>query len=99
MLSGRPGSCHAGGMPGEKRFVYVIRSESDAARHYTGLTGELAGRLRWHNGSASGYGVRYLPWTLIVAITFRTETTARRFETYLKSGSGRAFSKSHFQLF
>ena len=27
---------------------------------------------------------------------FRTEATARRFEKYLKSGSGRAFAKRHF---
>jgi hypothetical protein len=27
---------------------------------------------------------------------FATETAARRFEKYLKSGSGRAFAKRHF---
>jgi hypothetical protein len=29
-------------------------------------------------------------------MTFATENAARRFEKYLKSGSGRAFSKRHF---
>jgi hypothetical protein len=31
-----------------------------------------------------------------VSMEFPTEKAARRFETYLKSGSGRAFTKRHF---
>jgi hypothetical protein len=37
-----------------------------------------------------------VPGSLLVAFEFRTEATARRFEKYLKSGSGRAFAKRHF---
>ena len=83
-------------MADTKRIVYIIRSDRDPARHYTGLTGDLPARLAWHNGSDWGYGVRYRPWSLLVAIKFRTEATARRFEKYLKSGSGRAFASRHF---
>ena len=83
-------------MSQEKRSVYVIRSEVDPARHYTGVTSDIAARLKWHNESPWGYCVRYRPWSLVIAIEFRTETMARRFERYLKSGSGRAFAKRHF---
>jgi hypothetical protein len=36
------------------------------------------------------------PWSIVVSLEFRAESTARRFERYLKSGSGRAFAKRHF---
>jgi hypothetical protein len=32
----------------------------------------------------------------VVSIEFPSEKAARRFERYLKSGSGRAFAKRHF---
>ena len=34
--------------------------------------------------------------TLVVTLEFRDEAPAKRFERYLKSGSGRAFAKRHF---
>jgi predicted GIY-YIG superfamily endonuclease len=82
--------------PGEKRIVYIIRSDADSARHYTGITSDLPARLVWHNCGPSGYTVAHRPWSLVVAIEFPTEQAARRFEKYLKSGSGRAFAKRHF---
>ena len=35
--------------PPEKCTVYIIRSERSPARHYIGLTSDLARRLEWHN--------------------------------------------------
>jgi predicted GIY-YIG superfamily endonuclease len=81
----------------EKRFVYIIRSEADQARHYVGLTSDVRARLRWHNDGPSGYTVQHRPWSLVLAIEFPTEMAAARFEKYLKSGSGRAFAKRHFE--
>lgn len=80
----------------EKRIVYIIRSESAPARHYVGITSDLAARLDWHNRGPGGYTTAYRPWSVVVSLEFRTERLARRFETYLKSGSGRAFAKRHF---
>jgi hypothetical protein len=37
------------------------------------------------------------PWGLVAAIILADEPTAIRFERYLKSGSGRAFAKRHFE--
>ena len=83
-------------MPNEKRFVYVLRSERDSARHYVGLTSDVAMRLTWHNAGQNAHTASNKSWLVVVAIEFTTETTARRFERYLKSGSGRAFAKRHF---
>ena len=80
----------------ERRFVYVLRSESDPARHYIGIASDPVARLAWHNAGPCGYTVAHRPWKLAVSIQFPTEEQALRFERYLKSGSGRAFAKRHF---
>ena len=79
-----------------KRFVYVLRSLSKPARHYTGLTSNVQQRLISHNKGASIHTVADRPWQINVVLEFRTEELAVKFEEYLKSGSGRAFAKKHF---
>jgi predicted GIY-YIG superfamily endonuclease len=81
-----------------KRFVYVLRSESDPDRRYVGLTSDIRQRLEWHNHGPDGQTTRYRPWSIHVLIEFTDEETAVRFEKYLKSGSGRAFAKRHFSM-
>jgi putative endonuclease len=49
------------------------------------------------NDGRCPHTARYGPWELHVVIEFRDEPTAVRFERYLKSGSGRAFAKRHFE--
>ena len=96
-FSGGPGHATDVSMDGPaKRIVYILRSESDPSRHYTGITNNVADRLEWHNSGPCGYMTHNLPWSLVVTIEFPTENAARRFEKYLKSGSGRAFAKRHF---
>jgi putative endonuclease len=80
----------------EKRFVYIIRSDSDLSRHYVGITNDVRARLQWHNNGPSGHTVSHRPWSVVVAIEFPSEVKAAAFEKYLKSGSGRAFAKRHF---
>lgn len=79
-----------------KRFVYILRSDRDPSRHYVGVTADVDERLRWHNEGPSGQTISNRPWKIIVSSEFPDERTARRFERYLKSGSGRAFAKRHF---
>ena len=79
--------------PHSLRFVYVLRSVSNPERHYVGITASMRGRLEWHNAGPCGY--KHRPWRLLVQLEFANEQTARRFERYLKSGSGRAFAKRH----
>ena len=79
-----------------RRFVYILRSDTQPGRHYVGLTSDVAGRLQWHNTSSSGVTVQHRPWSVVVSIEFTDAKVAARFERYLKSGSGRAFAKRHF---
>ena len=48
------------------------------------------------NFGPSGHTFEHRPWSVIVILEFLDEQTARRFERYLKSRSGRAFAKRHF---
>src|SRR5919106_6233663 len=80
----------------EKRIVYILRSDADPSRHYIGITNDLRGRLDWHNHGPGGHTTNHRPWSVVVSMEFPSEHEARRFEKYLKSGSGRAFTKRHF---
>jgi putative endonuclease len=80
----------------DRRFVYILRSDTNPSRHYVGLTSDVAKRLRWHNAGQNVHTVRDRPWSIVVSMEFASEQAAYRFERYLKSGSGRAFAKRHF---
>ena len=79
-----------------KNSVYILRSETNPSRRYTGLTSDIEQRLQWHNAGQNTHTIKDRPWALFASFHFRHERTARHFEKYLKSGSGRAFAKRHF---
>jgi putative endonuclease len=79
-----------------RTIVYILRSDRNPQRHYTGVTSDVRTRLACHNAGENTHTARDRPWRLIVAIEFAAEQAALRFERYLKSGSGRAFAKRHF---
>jgi len=79
-----------------RRTVYILRSQHHPHRHYVGSTGDLPTRLVDHNRDAVAATAKYAPWQLRAAFWFPDEDTARTFERYLKTGSGRAFAKRHF---
>ena len=76
--------------------MYVLESLAEPARHYTGLTSDPDERLAWHNAGRSVHTSKFRPWRLLVSMRFADDGCARRFERYLKSGSGRAFATRHF---
>ena len=80
-----------------KRSVYVIQSETDATRFYTGLTSNVAARLAAHNAGRCTHTASGRPWKVVVIVKFLDEARAVRFERYLKSGSGVAFAKRHLR--
>ena len=85
------------GMPATGfHYVYVLVSSQHPARHYVGCTTDLHSRLDQHNRGSVTHTAKYRPWRLEVAVAFRSKDKARAFETYLKSGSGREFSRRHF---
>ena len=77
--------------------VYVLRSEPQPDRWYTGLTSDVHARLAAHNRGDSRHTSTGRPWRLTVAIEFASADAAKSFEAYLKSGSGRAFARRHFR--
>lgn len=78
------------------KIVYVLRSDSHPDRYYTGLTDNVERRLAVHNSGGSQHTAPLRPWTLVAYTEFINPESAAAFEQYLKTGSGRAFSKRHF---
>lgn len=77
-------------------YVYILRSIVEPDRRYVGLTRNLESRLGEHNRGESSSTKANAPWQIEVATAFRDKAKAAAFEQYLKTHSGRAFSKRHF---
>lgn len=80
-----------------KRFVYILKSDTQPARYYTGVTSDVAARLLSHNEARCRHTATGRPWHLDVVVEFSDEGRAVAFERYLKSGSGSAFASRHFR--
>ena len=74
-------------------YVYLIRSILNPDQTYIGLADDLKTRLNKHNEGGSLHTSKYKPWKLVTYLAFSSREQAAEFETYLKSGSGRAFAK------
>jgi len=77
-------------------YVYILVSQANDTIHYTGITRELEQRLLEHNRGTCPHTSQHRPWRIETAIAFKSESKARAFEKYLKSGSGREFARRHF---
>jgi putative endonuclease len=84
-------------MPNPKHTVYVLRSVSNRARYYTGVTGDWRARLDAHNSGQCSHTLSGRPWEIDVLVQFNEESRALALERYLKSGSGCAFAKRHLR--
>ena len=78
-------------------IVYVLKSEAEPSRYYTGLTSNLAGRLDAHNAGRVPHTADGKPWIIDLVIEFSDQRRAVAFEKYLKSGSGHEFARRHFR--
>ena len=74
-------------------YVYVLQSNMNPERFYTGLTDDLPTRLRRHNSGQVLHTAKWKPWRLKTYVGFSDRPQAVQFERYLKSSSGRAFLK------
>jgi putative endonuclease len=74
-------------------YVYIIRSKIFPEQEYVGATADLKRRLSEHNARKSSHTAKFKPWELIWYCAFRDKYRAFEFEKYLKSHSGRAFTK------
>jgi len=77
-------------------YVYLIKSVKFPELTYVGYTGNLDQRLETHNSGGSIHTAKCRPWELVMYCAFSEITKAKAFEQYLKSQSGRAFSKKRF---
>ncbi|MCA9404563.1 MAG: GIY-YIG nuclease family protein [Candidatus Omnitrophica bacterium] len=73
-------------------YVYILQSSVDSKKVYVGLSNDVQRRIREHNTQPTcAYTRSYRPWMLKIYIAFNNRPSAARFESYLKSHSGRAF--------
>lgn len=80
----------------QRRLVYILRSVKDPNRHYVGRTFDIASRLAAHNAGESPSTAKHRPWQVVVLVQFLNEERAAEFQKFLKSVSGRAFTKQYF---
>ncbi|MFN7612174.1 MAG: GIY-YIG nuclease family protein [Pseudomonadota bacterium] len=78
------------------KYVYMLQSEPQPDRYYTGCTTDLKRRYEEHNRGESTHTKKFVPWILVGYLAFSDHDKADKFETYLKTASGRAFAKKHF---
>ena len=74
-------------------YVYILHSALDRERFYVGVTQDLKARLTKHNAGEVAHTSKFVPWQLKTYLAFSDKEQAFAFEKYLKSPSGRAFSK------
>ena len=75
-------------------IVYILKCNDGT--YYTGCTSDIIDRLNRHNNGQVTYTSSRLPVDLIVTINFNDKYKAYDFESYLKSGSGKAFMNKRF---
>jgi putative endonuclease len=79
-------------------YTYVLQSRAHPGQLYRGHTAVLKQRLADHNTGKCSHTAKFVPWKLKFYAAFETPDLAQKFEEYLKSGSGHAFSRRHFGL-
>ncbi len=76
-------------------YAYILFSKK-FHRFYFGSANDLQERLKLHNSGRVISTKPYLPWQLVWYAGFSTEKEARKFEQYLKTGSGKSFAYKRF---
>ena len=75
-------------------YVYYLKCADGG--FYVGCTKYLKARLERHRTGKVKSTRGRLPVYLCLCMAFPSKDKAFKFESYLKSGSGRAFAKRHF---
>lgn len=81
-----------------KHYVYILQSTTHPGQFYTGFCSNVETRLAAHNAGQSPHTSKFKPWRLISSHFFVDHKVAAGFESYLKSGSGRAFAAKRLRL-
>lgn len=75
-------------------FVYLLRCSD--GKIYTGCTNDIDDRIKRHNSGFVEHTRSRLPAELLLTVVFFDKYKAYNFERYLKSGSGKEFTRRHF---
>ena len=75
------------------KYVYILQSEISPDRFYVGSTSDLDRRLQEHNNGQSTHTNKHRPWEIKTYVAFKDSLQADKFESFLKTGNGRAFTK------
>ena len=65
-------------------YVYILQSDADERRFYTGLTDDLRKRLQSHNAGRVPHTAKWKPWHLKTYVAFQSRTRASEFEQYFE---------------
>jgi predicted GIY-YIG superfamily endonuclease len=68
-------------------YVYILHSEIEPERFYTGLTPRLPETIRGSQFGRIHHSSKWKPWRLKTYIAFSDRSRAAQFERYLKSAS------------
>ena len=77
-------------------YTYILK-EKTKHHFYVGVSNNLQRRINEHNANLN-ISTRGRKWELYCYFAFKEQVIAENFEKYLKGGSGRSFSKKHFQM-
>jgi predicted GIY-YIG superfamily endonuclease len=78
-------------------YVYILKSERDSSK-YIGVTKDLKRRLKEHNSGFVRYTSSKMTFKPIWYCVFKNKEKAYKFEKYLKSSSGYAFTNKRLIL-
>jgi predicted GIY-YIG superfamily endonuclease len=74
-------------------YVYILESVGVPEHFYVGLSDDLNARLAKHNAGGVSHTAKFKPWRIKTGIAFAMRERAAAFKAYLKTASGRTFSK------
>lgn len=75
-------------------YVYLLKLNNRSI--YTGSTPDVKNRVKEHENGKCISTKNFRPIKLVWYCAFPTRLLARRFENYLKTGSGQAFRNKRF---
>ncbi len=77
-------------------YVYILKCKD--GNSYTGCTSDLKERIARHKNGHVPATEKRRPFKLVMYVAIKDRYKAFEFEKYLKSGSGRAFIRKHFEI-
>jgi predicted GIY-YIG superfamily endonuclease len=81
---------------GAYSYVYILQSVNFPERFYVGHTRDLRSRIARHNAGRIRHTAKWMPWVIKTYVALSNPQRAVELERYLKSASGRAFTKKRF---